>query len=100
MIRSFISAAVAVGFTGVAFASGSFTATLETPMSKADDIVAAKAIWSCEGETCEAELSRKTATVKTCKKVAKEVGKLTAFAGEKNALSDADIEACNTAAKS
>lgn len=100
MIRTFISAAVAASFAGVAFAGGSFTATLETPLSKADEIVAAKAIWSCADDTCKAELSRKTATVKTCKKVAKEVGKVTSFAGEKNALSAEDLEACNAVAKS
>ncbi|MEM9939018.1 MAG: hypothetical protein AAF768_09235 [Pseudomonadota bacterium] len=100
MIRSFISAAVAIGFTGVAFASNSFTATLETSMPDADEIVAAKAIWSCEEDTCKADLSRKTATVRTCKQVAKEVGRVTSFASEKNALSEADIEACNAAAKS
>ncbi|MDJ0922756.1 MAG: hypothetical protein QNI84_16630 [Henriciella sp.] len=100
MIRSFISAAVAVGFTGVAFASGSFTATLETPITKADEIVAAKAIWTCEGDTCKADLSRKTATVRTCKQVVKEVGKVTAFASDNNTLSETDLEACNAAAKS
>lgn len=100
MIRTLTATAAAFAFAGTAFAGTSFTATLETPMVEAEKIVAEKALWSCEGDTCSAELKRKTVRVSTCKKVVKEVGRLTAFENEAESLSEEDLERCNKVAKS
>ena len=100
MIRTLSATAAALAFAGTAFAGTSFTATLETPMEKAEKIVAAKALWNCAENTCRATLDRKTVRVSTCKKVAKELGKLAEFSNADESLSDADLERCNAVAKS
>lgn len=100
MIRTVITSVIAAGFAGTAFAGTAFTAKLEIPMPKAEKIVAAKVLWNCKADTCVAELSRKTVNVKTCKKVVKEVGKVAEFSNKNGALSAADLETCNAAAKS
>ena len=68
-------------------------------MNEAENIVAAKALWACNADTCVAELDRKTATVRTCKKVASEVGELVAFGNDKESLSEDDLAKCNASAK-
>ena len=100
MIRTLSTAAVALAFAGTAFAGTAFTAKLETPMTKSEKIVAAKALWNCQEDTCVAELKRKTVRVSTCKKVVKEVGKLAAFSNADEALSTEDLARCNAVAKS
>ncbi|NQY15267.1 MAG: hypothetical protein HRT81_15615 [Henriciella sp.] len=100
MIRTFTAAATALAFAGTAFAGTAFTAKLESPMPKAEKIVAAKALWSCADDTCKAELDRKTVRVSTCKKVVKEVGKVSEFSNENEALSAEDLARCNAVAKS
>ena len=100
MIRTLSAAATAIAFAGTAFANTAFTATLEAPMEKAEEIVAEKALWSCAGDTCTANLKRKTVRVSTCKKVVKEVGKLASFSNENATQSAEDLERCNAVAKS
>jgi len=99
MIRTVFVSIAALGFTASAFASTTFTATLETPLSKAEKVVAAKVLWSCAGETCTADLSRKSANISTCKKVVKKIGKVVEFASSNGALSEADLATCNSVAK-
>ena len=100
MIRTLTAAATALAFAGTAFAGTAFTAKLESPVDKAEKIVAATALWSCADDTCKAELDRKTVRVSTCKKVVKEVGKLAEFSNANEALSEEDLARCNAAAKS
>lgn len=95
-----IALCAAVAAVALPAAAGtSFTAKLAAPMEKAENVVAAKALWSCSTDTCVAELDRKTATVRTCKKVASEVGELVAFGNDKDTLSEDDLAKCNAAAK-
>lgn len=94
-----LTAAVAA-FALPALAGTSFTAKLATPIDSNERVIAAKALWSCDADTCVAELDRRTVTVRTCKKVAKEVGKLAAFSNSDESLSDEDLAKCNEAAKS
>lgn len=100
MIRMLITATAALACTGIAFAGTNFTATLETPVAKVEKVAAAKALWLCSDDTCTAELDRKTVRVSTCKKVAKELGRLTAFSNDNEVLSSDDLERCNAVAKS
>lgn len=99
MLRTLTLCLAALGFSASAFAGTAFTAKLETPMDKAERVVAVEALWFCDGDTCTAELKRKAATVSACKKVVKEVGKLAQFKSEAGELSAADLEKCNAAAK-
>lgn len=100
MIRTLTATAATLAFASTAFAGTAFTAKLESPMPKAEKIVAAKALWACAADTCVAELDRKTVRVSTCKKVVKEIGKLAEFSNEKETLSAEDLERCNAVAKS
>ena len=100
MIRTLTASLFALSLTGTALAGTAFTATLETPVQKSEKIVAAKALWSCSDSTCSATLNRKTVKVSTCKKVAKEVGKLAEFSNGSETLSSDDLARCNAVAKS
>ena len=100
MIRSLAATVAALAFAGTAFAGTAFTAKLETPMDKAEKVVAAKALWTCSADTCKAELDRKTVRVSTCKKVVKEIGKVAEFSNDKESLSAEDLARCNAVAKS
>ena len=99
MIRSAALSAAFAAITLPAAAGTAFTATLAAPAEAQDTVVAASAVWTCTAETCVAELNRRTATVRTCKKVASEVGELVAFGSDGDSLSEEEIAECNSAAK-
>ena len=99
MIRSVTLSAAFAAIALPAAASTAFTAKLATPAEAQDSVVAASAVWTCDGETCVAELNRRTATVRTCKKVASEVGELVAFGSADDSLTEDEIAECNSAAK-
>lgn len=100
MIRSVTLSAAFAAIALPAAASTAFTAKLATPAEAQDSVVAASAVWTCDGETCVAELNRRTATVRTCKKVASEVGELVAFgSADDSSLTEEEIAECNSAAK-
>ncbi len=95
-------ASVAVVSTLIAFpalASTPFTASLKTPKTEKERVTAYDVVWICEADTCEASLNRSTATVRVCKKVAKEVGELTAFGSEDDKLDADELAKCNAAVK-
>lgn len=100
MIRTITTSIIAIGFAGTAFAGTTFNAKLETPMTKAEKVVAAKVLWNCSDDTCVAKLKRNTVNVRTCKKVVKEVGKVAEFSNDNGALTETELAECNTAAKS
>lgn len=96
-VSSLAAAALAVALP--AFAGNSFTATLEKPVAEKEQFVANKAIWTCEGDTCTAELNRKSVTVRVCKKFVKEVGAVKSFSNTNDQLDGDDILVCNTVAR-
>ena len=100
MLRSLTIAAIAATAAAPALAGTVFTATLETPVAERERLVASKALWTCEGETCTAELKRKTVTVRACKRLAKEIGTLADFSNGEESLDETDLASCNTVAKS
>jgi len=101
MLRTLALSTIALTFAGAASASTAtvFTAKLETPKEAATQVVVGKYLWSCEGDTCTAELKRKKPTVRTCQKVAQEVGKFVSFQNKNGALTEEQLENCNSAAK-
>ena len=98
MIRSLILTSVVALSAAPAIAGTSFTAKLATPAEKGAEFIAEKAIWSCSADTCTAELSRRSVTVRTCKKVAEEIGVLADFSNGEESLDEADLAECNEAA--
>ena len=99
MLRNIISASAAVFLAAPAIAGTAFTATLANPIDNRTDFVANKAVWICEDTTCNAELRRKSPTVRACKEVAKEIGELASYESERGSLSEAELAECNTRAK-
>ena len=76
MIRTITAASFALALTGTAFAGTAFTAKLETPMPKAEKVVAAKALWNCEAEKINHENKRKTVHESKAKNDDKKYGKM------------------------
>ena len=99
MLRSSLLSVAALTLAGSAFAGTAFTAELLAPVAGKEKVVANKAVWSCEDASCSAELARKNATVRECKKFVKEVGAVASFGSVNGALDEADLATCNAAAK-
>ena len=87
----------------MAFAAPALAGTFvfETAAPVADKhVIAESVVWTCEGTTCVGELDRKKVSLRICKKIAKEVGEVTALRNDKSELDAADIETCKSSAKS
>lgn len=96
MLRSAIAALAMAGLALPAFASYSFE-TAEPVSQKR--VIAESVVWSCEGTVCTGDLKRKSPTVRVCKKIAKEVGTVTAFRNTSSELSAEELAECNTVVK-
>jgi hypothetical protein len=98
MLRSILATAAFAALAAPAFASNAYTFETVNPVSQ-KRIVAESVVWSCEGTTCRAELDRKAPTVRICKKIAKEVGEVSALRNTKSELTAEQLAECNAAAK-
>lgn len=98
MLRSTLILASALIFTGPALAS-TFTVETTAPIAENERIIAEKVVWSCENTTCVAELDRKNVSVRSCKRIAKRVGEISAYKNATSALTAEEITACNKSAK-
>lgn len=96
MLRSVIAAAAFAGLALPAFAS--YTFETAEPVSK-KRVIAESVVWTCDDTVCTGDLKRKAPSVRVCKKIAKEVGTVTAFRNSAAELSAEDLAECNTAAK-
>lgn len=74
------------------------TATLASPFAERTRIIAGRAVWYCEGDSCTASVERPI-TVRACRLLAREVGEIAAFTGAEAALTAEQIASCNTAAR-
>lgn len=99
-LRMLTAAAVlSLSFTGAAYADGKVTASLKAPVAAKTKVVAAGAVFVCEGSTCVASSAQaRTVTVAGCKALVKEVGEVTAFANGRRAVEGEDLAACNAVA--
>ncbi len=98
MLRSALLGAAALALTAPAFAANFVFETAEPVAEK--HIIAESIVWTCEGTTCVGDLDRKKASVRICKKIAKEVGVVTALRNESSELTAEEIESCKSSAKS
>jgi hypothetical protein len=88
----------ALAMAGSAFADGSVKATLESPVSGKTKLIAAHAVWNCEGVTCTAALAPDDANdAFACKDLARQVGRIASYQQFK-ALDEKGLAKCNTAA--
>jgi hypothetical protein len=95
MLRSAIAALFMAGIAMPALASTAYTFETAEPVNKRR-VVAESVVWTCEGTVCTGELRRKSPTVRVCKKIAREVGEVTAFRNTASELSAEDLAECNT----
>ncbi|KCZ87351.1 CC_3452 family protein [Hyphomonas johnsonii] len=98
MLRSAILGAAALALSAPAIA-GTFVFETANPVSDRH-VIAESVVWTCEDTKCFGELDRKKASVRICKKIAKEVGVITALRNDKSELTADELEACRSAAKS
>jgi hypothetical protein len=100
-MKRFVSTAcalAALAMAGSAFADGVVKVTLEAPVAKPVKLIAAHAVFSCEGTSCIANLAPDDANdAYACQDLAKQVGRVTAYE-EFKALNDKSLAKCNTAA--
>jgi len=99
-LRMLTAAAVlSLSFAGAAFADGKVSASLVTPVAAKTKVVAAGALFVCEGSTCVASSAQsRTVTVSGCKELVKAVGAVTALTNGKHTLEAADLTSCNAVA--
>lgn len=92
------AAALTLAMSAPAFAAdGKITVSLQSPVAAKTKVVAGGAVFSCVDAACVAYGAPSRAlTASTCKAVVKEVGPVTAFAGERKALADEDLARCNS----
>lgn len=74
------------------------TAVVSEPFAARERIIAANLVWNCEGEACVAAAER-AVNVRTCRRLAREAGPVSAFSSESAALTEEQIVACNEAAR-
>lgn len=100
-LRMLTAAAVmSMTFAGVAFADAKVSASLATPVAAKTKVVAAGALFICEGSTCVANSAQaRTVTVSGCKELVKAVGAVTTLTNGKRSLESDELATCNAVAK-
>jgi len=94
-VAAFASLSVATA----AMAGDSITARLQQPVAAKTKIIAGGAVFVCEADACLAAApSTRTFATATCKDLAKSVGAIASFGGERKQLAADKLGACNAAA--
>ena len=95
---SMACALFALAMAGSALADGSVKATLESPVTGHAKLIAAHAVFNCEGVTCVAAIAPEDADdAFACKDLAKHVGRIVSYQ-EFKPLDDKGLAKCNAAA--
>ncbi len=96
-------AVITLAFAGSAAAEGRIVATLDGPQSTQGKLIAAHAVWNCQGATCVASVASDEAvsavSASACQDLAKKVGPLSAYVGQYKTLDAKALAKCNTAAR-
>jgi hypothetical protein len=93
--------AAAAGFLALpAFAAGKpdYVVKLDAPLAKADrSVIAAGAVWACEGDTCVGKLTAKTPRPRDCAALSEELGAVVvSFSTGERSLDADGLARCNT----
>ena len=70
--------------------------TLSAPTTQ-DHIVFDGAVWRCKADVCRSPKVKALPALRSCKRLARELGPITSFGYRGVTLSDADLAACNPA---
>jgi len=93
------TAFAAMTLAGSALAETRITVTLDAPQSAHADLIAASALWSCNGATCVAASAPDTAfSSDGCQDIAKQLGRVASYTGEMKSLGAKALEKCNKVA--
>lgn len=93
------TAFAALTLAGSAFADTRVTVTLDAPQPARASVMAAHAMWTCADATCVAEAAPdETFSVDGCKDIAKQFGRVSAYAGDVKALDAKALARCNVSA--
>lgn len=93
------AAIATVTFAGAALADDPITAKLQAPVATKTKFIAGGSVFVCEGDTCLASApSSRTYATSTCKEIAKNVGAVASFGGQRKQLDDDKISQCNVVA--
>jgi hypothetical protein len=96
-MKKFVLAAI-VGASLIATAGASpniFRAELESPVAERTRVVASSVVWLCEGNTCLAQKDTRTVSVRQCRALAEEVGRIVSFGGAERQLTAEQVAECN-----
>jgi hypothetical protein len=92
-------AALSLAMAGSAFADDRVTATLDSPQGPGTRIIAGSALWHCDGAACVAVgQPEDTGGLEACRDLARKVGRISAYAGDRKPLDTAALEKCNKSA--
>lgn len=93
-------AAISFSIAGAALADSEISAKLATAQAAHLKLIAASAVWNCEGDSCYASGAPDDASgVTGCKELARQVGRLESYTFDRRSLDDKALAKCNTAAK-
>ena len=96
----FLGLIAAASFAGAASAAPSEGAWLTLKAATtADHLVQDGALWRCKGDTCQSAKVKALPSTRACRKVAGELGAVTAFTYRGEALDATALVDCNAAAK-
>lgn len=103
MKLQFLAAAAAAIITtstaGAALAGDMVTAKLQQPVATKTKLIAGGAVFLCDGDSCLAQSpTSRTYAASACKDLAKVVGPVASYGGEKKQLDEDKIGQCNAAA--
>ncbi len=86
---------LSLALAGVARADGRITASLEGQTGQSR-LIAASAVWNCQGATCVADLAPAAADgVSGCRELAKQAGRVAAYATPGKTLDAKALARCN-----
>ncbi len=98
MKRSIISACALIAFSiaGAASAETRITATLASSQANHGRVIAARAVWACQGGACVAQAAPDEALGPSgCRELARQVGPVTAYDRDGKALDAKSLAKCN-----
>jgi len=97
-MRTFVIAAALAALAAPAFAAP--WSAVPAAASSKTGFVASTVIWDCAASGCVAKSDTNGADeLSECKGLAREVGALTSFTGERGAMSEARLATCNKSAR-
>ncbi len=99
-MRAFLLLAFVFAISTPAFAQPEDPSSLTLKAApKQSHVIIDGAAWRCAGDTCTANGGESQRPLRACKRVVAELGQVSAFTWQGQALSAGDLNACNASAR-